>query len=69
MKSDMALKVKPGRQSFEKGCYIYFGLLSKFFYEKCRANRTNHRQQKTKVRAKGVDSIWNQVCSFLLHDA
>ena len=27
---------------------------------------TKHRQQSTKVRAKGIDSIWSQVCSSLL---
>ena len=28
---------------------------------------TKHRQQSTKVRAKGKDSIWSWVCNSLLH--
>ena len=33
---------------------------------KCRARRPNQRQPNTKVRAKGVDLTWSQVCSPLL---
>ena len=28
---------------------------------------TKHRQQSTKVKAKGTDLIWSQICSSLLH--
>ena len=28
---------------------------------------TKHRRQNTKVRAKGIDSIWSQLCASLLH--
>ena len=27
---------------------------------------TKHRQQSPRVRAKEIDLIWNQICSFLL---
>ena len=32
----------------------------------CRVSMTKHRQQTTHVRAKGMDSVWSQVCSSLL---
>ena len=32
----------------------------------CRVSMTKHRRQTTQVRAKGMDSVWNQVCSSLL---
>ena len=45
------------------GYHVYFRLEAAFFYKRCRASMTKHRQQSTRVRAKGIDSIWSQVCS------
>ena len=65
----MALKFKSGRQSHEKGLYVYFRLREIFFYllkrQRCRVSMTKHKPQSTKFRAKGIDSIWSQVCSLL----
>lgn len=65
----MALKFKSGRQSHEKGLYVYFRLREIFFYllkrQRCRVSMTKHRQQSIRVRAKGIDPIGRQVCSTL----
>ena len=34
--------------------------------QRCRVSMTKHKPQSTKFRAKGIDSIWSQVCSSLL---
>ena len=44
------------------GYHVYFRLEATFFYKRCRASMTKHRQQSTRVRAKGKDPIWSQVC-------
>ena len=48
------------------GYPVYFIPQATFLYKRCRACTTNHRQQRTKVRAKGIDAIWNQGYSSLL---
>ena len=57
-KSVIPLKVKPGRQSIE-----IFQAIGNILLQRCRASVTKHRKQSTKVRAKGIDPIWSQVCS------
>lgn len=34
----------------------------------CRASRSEHRKQNTKVRAKAIAPIWSQVCSLLHYE-
>ena len=34
-------------------------------FTRCRANRTKHSKQSTKVSARGLGSMWSQVCSLL----
>ena len=48
---------------------VFLAIGDTFFFLsllKCRARRPNQRQPNTKVRAKGVDLTWSQVCSPLL---
>ena len=59
-KSVITLKVRALRMGS-----IYFRLQTAFFYK---TSMTKHRQQNTRVRAKGVDLIWVQVCSSLLYN-
>ena len=47
---------------------VYFRLEAIFFYKRYRASMTKHRQQNTKIRAKGIDPIWSQVYFSLLQD-
>lgn len=37
----------------------------KHSFTKVQASTTKHRQQRTKVRAKGIDPVWSQLCSML----
>ena len=52
MRSIMALKFKSGRQSHEKGLFVYFRPWEIFFYllkrQRCRVSMTKHRQQSNK---------------------
>ena len=54
-------------RALRMGCYVYFRLQAAFFYKRCRASMTKHRQQNTKVKVKETDLIWSQICSSLLH--
>ena len=65
-KSVTSLKVKPGRQSLEKGLLCVFQATGIILSQRCRARITKHSKQSTNVRAKGIDPIWCQVCSSLL---
>ena len=47
------LKVRDLRMGYP----AYFRLYATFFYKRCRASMTKHRQQSTKVKAKGTDLI------------
>ena len=51
-------------QSLGNGSHVYFRLYATFFYEykRYRAKMTEHRQQSSRVRAKGIDPTWNEVC-------
>ena len=51
---------------WELGYSVCFRPQETFFFKRCRALMTQHRQQSTGVRDKGVDPIWSQVCSSLL---
>ena len=62
-KSVIPLKVR----ALSMGYHVYFRLEATFFYKRCRASMTKHRQQSTRLRAKGIDAMWSQVCSSLLH--
>ena len=53
-------------QSLEKGISCIFWVVGSNLLQRCRAIVTEYRRQNTKVRAKGIDSIWSQVCSSLL---
>ena len=61
-RSVIPLKVRALRM----GYHLYFRLWATLFYRTCRASMTKHRPQSTKVRAKGIDPLWSQVCSSLL---
>ena len=54
-------------RALREGDPVYFRLQITFFYKRCRASMTKHRQQSTKVKIKGTDLIWSQICSSLLH--
>ena len=45
------------------GYHAYFRLWTTFFYKKCRASLSKHRQPSIRVRAKGIDAIRNHVCT------
>ena len=60
----LPLKIKPGRQSLEKGLSCIFQAIGNRSFTKCRASMTKHRRQSTEVRAKGIDPTWSQVCSL-----
>ena len=61
-KSIIPLKIRALRM----GYHVYFTLQAIFRLQRCRACMTKHRQQSTRVKAKGIDPIWSQVCSSLL---
>ena len=61
--SVMPLKIKALRM----GCPVYFKLQATLFYKWFRTSMTKHKQQSTKIRDKGIDSIWNQVCYAVLY--
>ena len=66
MKSVILLKVKPGRQSLEKGTLCVFQAIGNIPLQRHRVSKTKHRQQSTRVRAKRIAPIRSQVCSSLL---
>lgn len=69
MKSVTPLKVKPGRQSLENRLSGIFQTLGNILLQKRRVSMTKHKPQTpSKVRAKGIDPIWKQVCSLLQED-
>ena len=41
--------------------------LGNILLQRCRTSMTKRRQRNTKVRAKGIEPTWSQVCSPLLH--
>lgn len=43
------------------------GYRQQFSYKRYRVSTTKHRPQNPKVRAKGIESIWIQICSSLLY--
>ena len=57
MKSFIPLKVKPGRQSLEKGLLCIFQAIGNILLQRGRGSMTKHRQQSTKVKAKGMGPI------------
>ena len=52
-------------QRLEKGLYCIFQATGNIVLQRCRASMTKHRQQSTRVRNKGTDPLWSQVCSLL----
>ena len=62
-KSVIPLKVR----ALRTGSPVYFRLQETFFYKRCRASMTKHRPQGTKVKEKGTDLMWSQICSSPLH--
>ena len=54
-------------QSPENKLSCIFQAVATFFYKRCRASVTKHRQWSTPVKAKGMDLTWTQICSSLLH--
>ena len=67
MKIVIHLKVKPGRQSLENVLSCVFQAVGNILLQRSRASIKKHLQLSAKVRAKGIDPIWSQVCSSLLH--
>lgn len=63
-KTLLALKVKPGKQSIAKYLLCVFQAIGNILLQRSRASMTKHKQQSTHVRAKGIDSMWSQVCFF-----
>ena len=57
MKSVTPLKVKPGKQSLEKGLLCIFQTIGNIPLQKSRDRMTKHRPESTKVRTKEIDSI------------
>ena len=53
-------------QSLENGLSCIFQAIG-ILLQKCRARVTEPREQSTRVRAKGIEPIWIQVCSSLLY--
>ena len=47
-------------QSLENGLSCIFQAIGNIL-QRCRASMTKHRQQSTRVRAKGIDLIWNHI--------
>ena len=39
--------------------HVYFGATGNILYIRCGASMTQHRQQSMKVRAKGIDPIYD----------
>ena len=56
--SVMPLKIR----ALKMGYPVYFKLQATLFYKRFRTSMTKHKQQSTKFRDKGTDSIWKQVC-------
>ena len=42
-----------------------FQAIDNILLQMCRASMTKYRKHSTRVRAKGLDSVWSQVCSSL----
>ena len=64
MKSVIPLKVKPGRQSLEKGLLCQG--IGNILLQRYRATKTKHRQQRTKIEAKEVTPICSYICFSVL---
>ena len=60
--SIMPLKIRVLRRGYP----VYFKLQATLFYKWFRNSMTKHKQQSTKIRDKGIDSIWSQVCHAVL---
>ena len=56
-KSIISLKARALKMDYQVGNILLL---------RCKSSMTKHRQESTKVRTKGIDSIWSQVCSSLL---
>ena len=56
-KSVICLQVKPERQSHENGLSYILQATGNVLLERCRASMTKHKQQNTKLIAKGADSV------------
>lgn len=63
-KTVIALKVKPRRQNIVKECISGYRQHS---FTKKQSQHDKHRQHRTKLGAKGIDPVWNQIRSSLLH--
>lgn len=66
MKGIILLKVKPERQRALRVAIMYISGYRHILLQRHRARMTKHRQQRRRVRAKGTDLTWSQVC-LLLH--
>ena len=52
-------------QSPENGLSSIFQALGDILSQRNRASMTKHRQQSTRVRAKGIDPMWSHISPFL----
>ena len=57
------MKIKPGRQSLEKGLLCIFQAAGNILLQRYSSSMTKHKQESTKFRAVRIVSIWSQVCS------
>ena len=65
-KNVIPLKVR----ALKIGCLVCFRLQATFFCKRCRASMAKHgRQQSTKVKVKGTDLTWSQICSSICNSA
>ena len=60
-RSVILFKIRASRM----GYCVYFRLEATSLYKRRRASMTKHRQQSTRIRARGIESIWSQFCSLL----
>ena len=67
MEKIIPLKSSLGKKALRKGYYVYFMLWTTCTLQRCRTGMTKHRQQSTKIGPLGIDPIWSQDCSSLLH--
>ena len=55
-------------QSLENRRSCVFQAIGGVLLQRCAATMSKHRKHSTKVRAKGIDPVWNQAYSSLLQN-
>ena len=62
-KGVIPLKVKAGKQNLEDRLSRIFQEIGNILFTKVQS-MSKHRQQSTKVKAKGIDPVWSQVYQY-----